>query len=141
MVVREEEGNMRKTRALMILAAAATMGAACNGYTQNSAGGAIDPADAKNTVVLHVNNKNTSPMELRAIQNGRSQFVGSIGGNDSASLLLDPQLFPTGLLYIVAIPSGGHGRAIAGPLSATKGDRIDFTIEPALDQSRAIVVP
>jgi hypothetical protein len=132
---------MLKARAFMILAAAATMGAACNGYSQSSAGGAIDPADAKNTVVLRVNNKNTSPMELRTILNGRSEFVGSIGGNDSTSLLLDPQLFPTGLLYIVAIPSGGRGRAVAGPLSATKGDRIDFTIEPAFDQSRAIVVP
>lgn len=132
---------MLKTRAFMILAAAATMGAACNGYTQSSAGGTIDPADAKNTVVLHVVNQSTSPMELRTILNGRSQFAGSVGGNDSTSLLLDPQLFPTGLLYVVAIPAGGRGRAVAGPLSATKGNRIDFTIEPALDQSHAIVVP
>lgn len=131
----------RKIHALAILVAAATMGAACNRYTQNSSAGTIDPADAKNTVVLHVQNMNTSPMELRTVLNGRTQFVGSVGGNDSISLLLDPTMFPTGLLYVVAIPTGGRGRAVAGPLSAGRGDRIDFTIEPALDQSHAIVIP
>jgi hypothetical protein len=40
---------------------------------------------------------------------------------------------------VVAIPTGGRGRAIAGPLSAGRGDKIEFTIEPALDQSHAIV--
>jgi hypothetical protein len=130
-----------KIHTLVILAAAATMGAACNRYTQNSSAGTIDPADAKNTVVLHVQNMSTSPMELRTSLNGRTEFVGSVGGNDSTSLLLDPTMFPTGLLYVVAIPTGGRGRAVAGPLSAGKGDRIDFTIEPALDQSHAIVIP
>jgi hypothetical protein len=80
-------------------------------------------------------------MELRTILNGRSQFVGSVGGNDSTSILLDPGMFPTGLLYVTAIPTDGRGRAVAGPLSAGKGDKIQFTIEPALDQSHAIVVP
>jgi hypothetical protein len=134
------EASMLKTRALLVLAAATTIGAACNRYTQNSsAGGEIDPADAKKTVVLHVKNQSTSPMELRTILNGQSQFAGSVGGSDSTSVLLDPQMFPTGFLYVVAIPSGGRGRAIVGPLSAGRGDKIDFTIEPALDQSHAIV--
>lgn len=134
--------NIRlKIHTFVFLVAAATMGAACNRYTQNSSAGTIDPADAKNTVVLHVQNMNTSPMELRTSLNGRTEFVGSVGGNDSISLLLDPAMFPTGSLYVVAIPTGGRGRAVAGPLSAGKGDRIDFTIEPALDQSHAIVIP
>ena len=131
---------MVKARIITILFAAATLAGACNRYMQSSASGrVIDPADAAKTVVLQVNNQSTSPMELRTIQNGRSQFVGSVGGSDSTSILLDPQLFPTGSLYVVAIPSGGRGRALAGPLSAGKGDKIQFTIEPALDQSRAIV--
>jgi hypothetical protein len=133
------EASMLKTRALLILAAATTIGAACNRYSQNSSAGVIDPADAKNTVVLHVKNQNTSPMELRTILNGQSQFAGSVGGNDSTSVLLDPQMFPTGFLYVVAIPTGGRGRAVAGPLSAGRGDKIVFTIEQALDQSHAIV--
>lgn len=132
---------MISARTITILFAAATLGSACNRYMQSSeSGGVIDPADAAKTVVLHVNNMSTSPMELRTLQNGRSQFVGSVGGNDSTSILLDPQLFPTGSLYVVAIPSGGRGRAVGGPLAAGKGDKIQFTIEPALDQSRAIVV-
>ena len=134
--------SMLKARAFVSLIATATMGVGCNRYMQGSeAGGAIDPADAAKTVVLQVRNQNTSPMELRTILNGRSQFVGSVGGNDSTSILLDPGMFPTGLLYVTAIPTGGHGRAIAGPLSAGKGDKIQFTIEPALDQSHAIVIP
>ena len=133
---------MLKLRALVILAAAATMGTACNRYIANGAteSGVIDPADAATTVVLRVKNQNTAPMELRTILNGRSQFVGSVGGNDSTSILLDPAMFPTGVLYVIAIPSDGRGRAVAGPLSAGKGDKINFTIEPALDQSHAIVV-
>ena len=132
---------MINARTITTLFVAVTLGGACNRYVQSSAsGGDIDPADAAKTVVLQVNNQSTSPMELRTIENGRSQFVGSVGGNDSTSILLDRQLFPTGSLYVVAIPSGGRGRALAGPLSAGKGDKIKFTIEPALDQSRAIVV-
>jgi hypothetical protein len=134
--------SMLKARAFVILVATATMGVGCNRYMQGSeAGGVIDPADAAKTVVLHVRNQNPSPMELRTILNGRSQFVGSVGGNDSTSILLDPGMFPTGLLYVTAIPTDGRGRAVAGPLSAGKGDKIQFTIEPALDQSHAIVVP
>jgi hypothetical protein len=134
---------MIKARTLVILAVAATMGTACNRYMQGGSteSGVIDPADAATTVVLHVKNQSTAPMELRTILNGRSQFVGSVGGNDSTSILLDPGMFPTGLLYVAAIPSGTRGRALVGPLSAGKGDKIQFTIEPALDQSHAIVVP
>jgi hypothetical protein len=134
--------SMLKAHAFVILIATATVGAGCNRYMQGSeAGGVIDPADAAKTVVLHVRNQNPSPMELRTILNGRSQFVGSVGGNDSTSILLDPGMFPTDLLYVTAIPTDGRGRAVAGPLSAGKGDKIQFTIEPALDQSHAIVVP
>lgn len=133
---------MLKARALLILAAATMMGAACNRYMGGGSteSGVIDPADAATTVVLHVKNQNNAPMELRTILNGRSQFVGSVGGNDSTSILLDPAMFPTGFLYVTAIPSDGRGRAVVGPLSAGKGDKINFTIEPALDQSHAIVV-
>jgi hypothetical protein len=90
--------------------------------------------------VLHVDNLNQSPMELRTISNGKSLFVGSVGGQDSTSILLDPTLFPTASLYLAAIPPDGRGVARVGPLGAGKGDVIKFTIQPALDMSRAIVV-
>lgn len=125
---------MRKT----LLVIAAVLGA-CARYTE-AGGDVIDPVAAKQTVVLEVKNTNTQPMELRTILNGESRFIGSVSGTDSASILLDPAMFPTGSLYVTAIPGDGIGRAIAGPLSAGKGDRIRFTIEPALRLSRAIVV-
>jgi hypothetical protein len=131
---------MAGIRKLYILAAALTIGTGCSRFSQGSAAGDISPVDAAQTVVLHVDNMSTEPMELRTILNGRSQFVGSVSANDSTSVLLDPALFPTGFLYVVAIPSDLRGRAIQGPLSAGKGDRINFSIQPALGMSRAVVV-
>jgi hypothetical protein len=132
---------MLNTRTLFVLAAAAIVGASCSRYTQTSAAGdVISAADAANTVVLHVDNRNVAPMELRAFVNGRSFFVGSVSGQDSTSILLDPTLFPTANLYLAAIPTGGQGQARVGPLGAGKGDVIKFTIQPALDLSQAVVV-
>jgi hypothetical protein len=132
---------MSKFRTLFILATAATLGTGCARLSQGSAAGnVLDPADAASTVVLHVDNMNTQSMELRAIMNGRSVFVGSVGGNDSTSVLLDASWFPTGFLYVAAIPADGRGRAVVGPLAAAKGEKIKFSVQPALDQSRAFVV-
>jgi hypothetical protein len=133
---------MFSARSLLIVAVSATLGiagASCAGMSQGSASGQVDATDAAKTVVLHVANRNIAPMELRTILNGRSEFVGSVAGNDSTDILLDPVNFPTGFLYIAAIPSGGSGRALVGPLGASKGERIIFTIEQALDQSHARV--
>jgi hypothetical protein len=136
-----KEVIMLNVRALCVLATAAMLGAGCARYTQQSASGeVITNDDAKKTVVLHVDNLNQSPMELRTISNGRSLFVGSVGGQDSTSILLDPTLFPTASLYLAAIAADGRGAARVGPLGAGKGDIIKFTIQPALDLSRAIVV-
>jgi hypothetical protein len=102
-------------------------------------GDVIDPAEAAKTVVLHVDNRYPSSMELRLVTNGRSEFVGSVGGNDSTSVLLDPTYFPSATLFVLGVPADGRGRAVVGPLTATKGDRIKFRIEPALDMSTASV--
>lgn len=132
---------MLNARTLFVVAIAAIVGASCARYNAASASGDVfTPADAAKTVVLHVDNLNSSPMELRTIANGRSLFVGSVGGQDSTNLLLDPTIFPTGSLYLAAIPSDGRGVARVGPLAASKGDIIKFTVQPALELSRAIVV-
>jgi hypothetical protein len=129
----------RKERRLAAFAIVAAFGAACARYTE-AAGDVIDPVAAAQTVVLDVTNTNTQPMELRTIYNGESRFVGSVGGLDSTSVLLDPKIFPTGSLYLSAIPGDGRGRALVGPLTAVKGDRIRFTVQPALGLSHATVV-
>lgn len=128
-----------KTRVFAILAAAATIGAGCARYTNSSAGDVIDPAEAAKTVVLHVTNQSMASMELHAINDGRSEFVGSVGPNESTDVLLDPILFPTATLYLVGIPADGRGRAVVGPIAASKGDQINFTIQSAYDLSRATV--
>ena len=132
---------MLRSRSLLILAAAAALGAGCNRYYGGTAGGeVITPAEAKKTVVLHVKNLHQSPMELRTVQNGASLFVVSVAGQDSTDILLDPTLFPTGSLYIVAVAANGNGATRVGPLGASKGDEIRLTVQPALDLTRAIVV-
>ncbi len=130
---------MFSLRAIAILTTVAGVAAGCARYTQ-AAGEVIDPVEAARTVVLHVENMNSAPMELRAIESGRSEFIGSVGGHDSTSILLDPALFPTGTLYVAAIPADARGRAIVGPLAAGKGDKIRFTVQPDLRTSDAIVV-
>jgi len=132
---------MHRLRGLIVLTSAVALGTACaNGMQGAASGEYIDPSQAAKTVVLHVRNVNPLPMELRVIQDGQSRFVGSVGGIDSTDILLDPQMFPTGSLFVAAIPSDGRGRALAGPLAAGKGDRINFTVQVSLDMSRAIVI-
>ena len=132
---------MLKPRALAALAIAAAISVACaSGGGGGMSSREISPADAKKSVVLHVDNLSPSPMELRTMNNGRSAFIGSVSGQDSTNILLDATLFPTGSLYLLGIPSDRRGQARVGPLSAGRGDRIKFTIQPALDLSRAIVV-
>lgn len=128
-------------RKLYLVAAAAVIGAGCARYNQESAAGdVITPEAAASTVVLHVNNMSNQPIELRTLLHGTQQFVGSVAANDSTSLLLDPSLFPTGFLYVIGVPADLHGRAVVGPLSATKGDKVIFTIQPALEMSNAVVI-
>ena len=132
---------MFRQRVLFILAAATIAGAGCNRYYGSTAGGELGASpEASKTVVLHVDNLHPSPMELRTLQNGRSAFVGSVSGQDSTNILLDATLFPTGSLYIVAVPADGRGGTRVGPLAASKGDLIRLTLQQAIDLSRAIVV-
>lgn len=128
-----------KTRGLIILAAAAALGSGCARYTDTAGGDVIDPAAAAKTAVLHVNNQSVSTMELHAINDGRSTFVGTVGPSQSTDILLDPILFPTATLYLVGIPADGRGRAVVGPIAASKGDQINFDIQSAYDLSRATV--
>jgi len=131
---------VRKLRGIIVLASAVVLGTACaNGMQGAAAGEYIDPSEAAKTVVLHVRNINSLPMELHVIQDGQSRFIGSVGGIDSTDILLDPQMFPTSSLFVAAIPPDGRGRAFVGPLAAGKGDKINFTVQVSLNMSRAIV--
>jgi hypothetical protein len=119
---------------------AAAMMAACAHGMESAGDVAIDPAEAAQTVVLNVKNQSTEPLELRTVLEGRSTFIGSVGPVEITSILLDPSLLPAGFLYIVGIPADGRGRALVGPLAASKGDKIRFTISPELSMSSATVI-
>lgn len=131
---------MFRHKLAIALVAASLTWSACARYSESSAAGTtIDPAEAARTAVLNVNNENPRSMELRTVLNGQSTFIGSVGPNDRTSMLLDAQLLPTSSLYLVAIPDDGRGRALVGPVTATKGDKINFTIRPTLSMSDAKV--
>ena len=131
---------LKQKLAIALVAASMTWAGACARYSEGtSAGIAIDPAEAARTVVLNVRNENNRAMELRSIVNGQSTFIGSVGPSDSTSILLDANIFPTSLLYLTAIPDDGRGRALVGPLTASKGDKINFTIRPTLSLSNAVI--
>jgi len=131
---------MLRHKLALALVAASLMSGACARYSEGSAAGTtIDPSEASRTAVLNVKNENGRAMELRSIINGQSTFIGSVGPNESTSILLDANSFPTSVLYVAAIPDDGRGRARVGPLTASKGDKINFTIRPTLSMSDATV--
>ncbi len=131
--------RIQTRRALSSLVAAALV-AGCARYHESSAGGeVISSGDADATVVLHVQNLGVRMVELRSIQDGQSRFIGSVGAQDTTSLLLDPLLFPTANLFIGAYAQAGGQRVVVGPLAAGKGDQIDLTVQEGLVGSRANV--
>ena len=131
---------MIRNRIALILAAATIAGAGCNRYYGSTAGGeVVSTAEAQKTVVLHVENLSQLPMELRTFQNGQSAFIGSVGGRDTANILLDRGLFPTADLYIGVVSGDIRGATRVGPLSASRGDLIRLTVQPTVSLSNAIV--
>lgn len=132
---------MFRNRVALVLAAATIAGAGCNRYYGSTAGGeVVSTAEARQTVVLHVENLSELPMELRTYQNGQSSFIGSVGGRDTANILLDRGLFPTANLYLGIVSGDVRGATRVGPLSASRGDLIRLTVQPTVSLSNAIVV-
>lgn len=122
------------------MAAAAMIGAGCSRY--GLAGGdigTIDPSDAAKTVVLEALNVSDESMELRVVAQGQSRFVGSVGARDTTAILLDPSLFPAAEFYVVGIGADPSHRAISQPLTASRGDVVQFRISPDIRSSRAYV--
>ena len=132
---------MFQKHSFMIVAAAAVLAAGCGPSMQSSAAGdVLNPADASQTAVLHVQNLAVQSVEIHTVMHGDSRFIGAVNGQGSESMLLDPTILPTGFLYVVAVPTDGSAEIVRGPLTVAKGDRIDFTVEPG-GYVRAVVVP
>jgi len=128
---------LRSTFSLLVVA---TLGTSCAQYHESSAAGeVVSRSEAEATVVLRVQNLGLNAVELRSVQDGRSRFIGSVGPQDTTSLLLDPLMFPTANLFIAALAQAGNQRVVVGPLAAGAGDRIDFTVQDGLVGSQAHV--
>jgi len=129
-----------RNRGALSLLLAAVVCAGCGGYHEASAGGEVIAAsDAAATVVLRVKNLGIDAVALNTVLDSKSLFVGSVPPQDTASLLLEPTLFPTARLFISASTQAGGRRVILGPLDATKGDKIELTLEEGLIGSQARV--
>ena len=130
---------MLKTRMLLTLAAIATLSGGCARYNSSAGDVSLAP-DAANSAVLYAKNLSTEAIELRVLTTGESRFIGAVSPGETASIVLDPTLLPSGDLYVLGISADGRHRAVGGPLAVTKGNAIRFTIEQTLSLSRAYVV-
>ncbi|HEU4642313.1 MAG TPA: hypothetical protein VFS44_07635 [Gemmatimonadaceae bacterium] len=128
---------MRSYRSILVLAAAAAGLAACatspRAVTTQSASGEV--AGNAEAVSLVVRNDNFADMDVYAIANGESRRVGMVTGNKTARFRLDPSLYPSGQVSLVAKPVGGRGLASTGPVNVIRGQTVQFTIAPRLEQS------
>lgn len=97
------------------------------------------PAPQGSGVKLVVQNRYFGDMDVYVVSAGLATRLGTVTGGSTASYTLDPSFFPSTDLRIVATPLGGNGRASSGPVLASPGQTITFTIAPELRQSSVMV--
>jgi hypothetical protein len=99
---------------------------------------AAAPVASGATVV--VQNDNFADMDVFVVRDGDVLTrLGTVTGVSSARFSVDPSLFPTGTLALVARPIGGSGVARSGPVLVNAGQIVTFMIEPDLHASTASV--
>ena len=95
--------------------------ASCARYNQGSAAGDVDPAD-RGADGRASRQQREFVADGAAHDHQRPFAVHRLGERQRQHrILLDPKLFPTGFLYLAAIPRDARGRAIVGPLSGEQG--------------------
>ncbi|HEU4563780.1 MAG TPA: hypothetical protein VFS05_03985 [Gemmatimonadaceae bacterium] len=116
------------SRRIMLVGAtaAAMLGAACARTTTTSARAPIPP----NAVMLRVENRSFSDMDLYATHIGLRYRVGSAPAQSTVTLSVPHDLYPEGTLRVIALPVGGSGRATTGPVTVRSGEEVSFTISP-----------
>ncbi len=128
---------MSRARTLMAAALIAGAAAACGRTAAPYDEGSAQPAARAITVT--VQNDNMLAMEIYAISGGNTHRLGAVGPGLHDTLVLDPGLMPTGLVEIVARPTGGGRSVSSGLLNPWPGQTIDFTIGFSLGESRATI--
>lgn len=90
-------------------------------------------------VRLVVRNNNFADMDIWAVGDGLPTRIGTVTGNSSGSFALNSSLYSATDFRVVATPIGGNGRAGSGPLVVRNGQTIEFTINPQLRLSTAMI--
>jgi hypothetical protein len=128
------------TQKIAIVALAALFPiASCSSVERTgTAGGEIAPAKTLSLVVV---NNNYADVDVYAIRGGSRVRIGTVNGGGKSSFALDPSLFASGELSLIADPIGGFGTARSGRLAVSAGDEIEFRIMPVIDQSTVFVRP
>jgi hypothetical protein len=127
-------------RVLKSLTLAATL-ASTIGLSACRSGNPYDIANRQaNDVMLIVENQNFADVDIYALSSGLPTRIGTVsGGNTTARFALSPTVTTAVDFRLVATPIGGNGRASSGPLAASPGRTIKFTIGPSLGTSHAEV--
>jgi hypothetical protein len=121
------------------LALLAVVAIAC-GRTPTPRGAVASLAPAGGGVTVVVDNHNFAEMDVYVVRAGDILTrLGMVDGESKAQFLVDPSLFPTGTLGLLARPIGGFGAARSGPIPVGAGETVTFTIEPDLRASMATV--
>lgn len=122
-------------RAVMVLAAGASMATACAHPNQLADG---DEATPSAPIGVQVQNQNFNDMNVFAVSGGMARRLGMVIGASTGTFSLDPS-YATRPLYIVAAPIGGYGRASTGQLNVAAGDTVEFMIGPRLANSGVLI--
>lgn len=117
----------------MIAGAAGACGRSGAPYDQGSA------QPAARAITVQVQNDNMLAMDIFAVSGSNTHRLGSVGPGLHDTLVLDPGLMPTGLVEIVARPTGGGRSVSSGALNPWPGQTVEFLIGLNLGESRATI--
>ncbi len=127
---------MKGMKVLALVAAIAGSVPAC-APRASSYGESAQPA--ARAVTIQVKNDNMLAMDIFAVSGGNTHRLGSVGPGLHDTLVLDPGLLPTGIVEIVARPTGGGRSVSSGALNPWPGQTVEFLIGLNLGESRATI--
>ena len=110
---------------------------ACNSSRIGSAAGDIAPAFTP--VAVELRNENYNDMAVYVIAHGVASRVGTVMGNETSTIKVDPSFFEAQDAQIIARPIGGIGGATTGRLVLRPGDNLEFRIAQNLPASTIII--
>lgn len=129
----------RMASSILHLLVAALIVGAC-GRTSTPATANLAPVAVAAGTMVVVDNHNFADVEVFVVRDREvSMRLGMVNGASAAKFDVDPSLFPTGTIALVARPIGARGEARSGPLVVSAGQTVTFTIEPDLRASMATV--